>query len=214
MNIPEARVAMRSLKPAAVALDRFLEGEDSLFYIQELKAGGYQGPIIVIGVVDDEKSALDAGADRFLAKPIAPFKLTITLKELLEGELAHTVLLADDDGVTRYILGEALSRLGYNVLEAQNGREAIQMMEKHILTGVFLDVIMPALTGLEVLREMRRNSYTATIPVIVHTSKELSPQEMDELTNLGAVFYAKREFSNRDGSGRLQEILASAGIGL
>ena len=42
--------------------------------------------MVVVSVVDDEQAALGAGADKFLAKPVAPFKLASTLRELLEGQ--------------------------------------------------------------------------------------------------------------------------------
>jgi len=196
-----------------VALDRFIDGEDSLYYIEELKANGYTGPIVVISVVDDEQAAISAGADAFLTKPVAPFKLQSTLGELLGGKTLNAILIADDDEATRYLLGEALTRFGYKVVEAQNGREAIQIMESHILNGVFLDIVMPDLTGFEVLREIRRNPLKRAMPVIVHTSKDLSPQELQELAALGTLIYPKREFSSDEGSKRLLEVLAAAGIG-
>jgi len=213
LNIPEARAAMRSSSPALIALDRFIDGEDSLHYIEELKANGYTGPILVISVIDDKQAAISAGADAFLAKPVAPFKLQSTLAELLGGRALNAILLADDDEATRYLLGEALTTLGYKVVEAQNGREAIQMIETHILNGVFLDILMPDLTGFEVLREIRRNPLKRTIPIIVHTSKDLSSQEVEELASLGASIYPKREFSSKEGSKDLREVLAAAGIG-
>jgi signal transduction histidine kinase/CheY-like chemotaxis protein len=212
-NIPEARAIMKSSTPDLVALDRFMDGQDCLFYIHEMKANGYAGPVVVISVVDDEKSALGAGADRFLAKPVASFKLASTFRELINGHTSNSVLLVDDDEVTRYLLGEALTKLGYNVLEAQNGREAIQAIGTHMLAAVFLDIIMPDLTGFEVLREIRRNPATKTTPVVVHTSKDLSEEEADELTGLGAVIYPKREFGSEESSERLREVLAIAGIG-
>ena len=153
-NVPEARAVMKSSTPDLVALDRFMDGQDCLFYIHEMKANGYAGPVVVISVVDDEKSALGAGADKFLAKPVPPFKLTTTFRELIEGHTSNCVLLVDDDEVTRYLLGEELTKLGFNVLEAQNGREAIQAIGTHSLAAVFLDIIMPDLTGFEVLREI------------------------------------------------------------
>jgi signal transduction histidine kinase/DNA-binding response OmpR family regulator len=212
-NVPEARAVMKSSTPDLVALDRFMDGQDCLFYIHEMKANGYAGPVVVISVVDDEKSALGAGADKFLAKPVAPFKLTTTFRELIDGHTSNSVLLVDDDEVTRYLLGEALTKLGYNVLEAQNGREAIQAIGTHSLAAVFLDIIMPDLTGFEVLREIRRNPSTKTTPVVIHTSKDLSEEEVGDLTDLGAVIYPKREFSSNEGSERLREVLSIAGIG-
>jgi CheY-like chemotaxis protein len=212
-NVPEARTIMKSSTPDLVALDRFMDGQDCLFYIHEMKANGYAGPVLVISIVDDEVAPLGAGADKFLAKPVAGHKLAGTLRELLEGRTSKTVLLADDDEVTRYLLGEALTKLGYNVLEARNGREAVQIMESNIFAGVFLDIIMPDLTGFEVLREIRRNPSTRTTPVVIHTSKDLSPEEVGELSDLGAVIYPKREFSSNEGSERLREVLTTAGIG-
>ena len=212
-NIPEARAAMRAAMPDIIALDRFIDGEDSLYYIGELRESGYRRPVMVISVIDDEQAAINSGANAFLAKPVAPFKLQNALRELLEGETANAVLLADDDEVSRYLLGEALTKLGYKVVEATNGREAIQMMENHILSGVFLDIIMPDLTGFEVLREIRSNPSARGVPIIVHTSKDLSPQELDELTVLGALIYPKREFSSQEGAETLREVLATAGIG-
>jgi hypothetical protein len=52
-----------------------------------------------------------------------------------------------------------------------------------------------------------------TIPIIVHTSKDLSSQEAEELASLGALIYPKREFSSEEGSKELREVLVAAGIG-
>jgi CheY-like chemotaxis protein len=212
LNIPEARAVMRTTSPALVALDRFLDGEDSLYYIQELRANGYTGPIVVISVIDDEQAAIAAGANLFLAKPVAPFKLAGTFRELLEGKVIPPILLADDDEVTRYLLAEALTKLGYRVIEARNGREAIQILESHILNGVFLDIVMPDLSGFEVLREIKRNLPMQAVPIIAYTSKDLSPQEKEELASLGALFYRKRELGSKEGSEELRGMLAAAGI--
>jgi CheY-like chemotaxis protein len=212
-NIPEARAALRTSTPALVALDRFIEEEDRLDFIHELKSSGFAGPIVVISVVDDAQAALAAGADRFLAKPVAPFRLASTFRELLQGKTSNRVLITDDDEVTRYLLAEALTSLGYDVVEAHGGRQAIQSMTTHILSGVFLDIVMPDLTGFEVLREVRRNPLTEAIPVIVHSSKDLSPQEIERLAGFGAVVFPKREFSSEEGLKKLREVIASAGFG-
>jgi signal transduction histidine kinase/CheY-like chemotaxis protein len=213
LNIPQARAAMRTRTPALIALDRFIDGGDSLGFIQEVKKNGFTGPILVISVIDEERPAIDAGASAFLAKPIAPFRLENTIRNLLDKPALRTLLLADDDEVARYLLGEALTKLGYRVTEAQNGREAIQMMKSNIFNGVFLDITMPDLTGFEVLREIRHNPENGTVPVIIHTSKDLSLMETDELRSLGALIYSKREFSDDDEKLRLREVIASAGIG-
>jgi signal transduction histidine kinase/CheY-like chemotaxis protein len=212
-NLHEARVNIRNRKPDLVALDRIIEGEDCLFFIEEMRTMGFAGPVVVVSVVDDAQAALAAGASRFLSKPVGPFRLESTLQELLRGYASQKILLADDDEVTRYLLAESLTKLGFHVVEAQNGREAIQRLGDHILSGVLLDLIMPDLNGFEVLREIRRNSSLAHIPVIVHSSKDLSAQEWNDLSRLGAVIYPKRDVSSDEGTTRLREMLTAAGIG-
>jgi len=212
LNVPQARSIMRSIAPDVIALDRFIDGEDILFYIKELKELGYTGPILVISVIDDAQAALTAGADSFLAKPVTPFKLASVLREFLEGKTLKTILLADDDEVSRYLMAEALVRLGYNILEAQNGRDAIRMIESNTLHGVFLDIVMPDLNGFEVLREIRRNPKFDRVAVIVHSTMEISPREADELAKLGALSFSKQSFSSDTGAGLLREVLETAGL--
>jgi signal transduction histidine kinase/DNA-binding response OmpR family regulator len=213
LSLPETRKLMHSLSPDVVVLDRYIEGQDCLPYIQEMKSAGYKGPILVISVVNDPKAAYKAGADAFLPKPVAPLTLVSTLRELTDGHSSRTVLLVDDDEVTRYLLADALTRMGYRIVEAQNGREAIRMTENRILHGVFLDVVMPDLSGLEVLREIRRNRAMNDVPVIVHSSKDLSPEEIKLVTSLGAVIFPKRVFSNQESSESLRDVLGTSGIG-
>jgi signal transduction histidine kinase/DNA-binding response OmpR family regulator len=213
LNIPEARALLRTHTPDLISLDRFMDGQDQLVFIQELKENGFNGPILVISVIDEPEAALSAGADSFLAKPVAPFKLTSTLHALLERRIVRTILLADDDEVSRYLLGEALSKLGYNIVEAHNGRDALNMIKSHHLNGIFLDLAMPDLTGFEVLRELNRDPVTVSAPVIVHSSKDLSKQETEFLAGMGAFIFPKQELSSELGAERLREMLAVAGIG-
>jgi DNA-binding response OmpR family regulator len=76
-----------------------------------------------------------------------------------------------------------------------------------------LDIIMPDLSGFEVLQEIRSHESTKEMPVIIHSSKTLSKQESDILLSLGAFIYPKRAL-NADGiSEGLRQILEAAGIG-
>jgi signal transduction histidine kinase/CheY-like chemotaxis protein len=211
-SLHEARIAMKRIKPALVVMDRLLDREDSLFYIEELRSTGFMGPVLVVSVVDDPKAALDAGAAAFLAKPIVPFTLLSTIQELIEGQSAKTLLLVDDDEVTRYLLGEALSKLGYRVLEARNGREAIRMMKERAVDGIFLDIIMPGMDGLEVLKEIRADDGSKNIPVIIHSSKNLSVQELNLIAGMSVTNYPKRALATEESTSALRNALKMAGI--
>jgi signal transduction histidine kinase/DNA-binding response OmpR family regulator len=213
-NIPEARAAIRRLKPGLVVLDRLIDQRDCLFFIPEMRSMGFVGPVLVVSVVDDSKAPLESGAAAFLPKPIAPFTLVNTIRELIEGKISKTILLSEDDEVTRYLLGEALAKYGFRILEARNGREAVKMAETYLPDAMFLDIVMPGLNGFEVLRELRNNLLTRDMSVIIHSSKTLSKEEVERLSNDGAVIYPKEAFDGKESTDRLEQVLHSVGLEL
>jgi signal transduction histidine kinase/DNA-binding response OmpR family regulator len=211
-NIPEAREIMKVMRPELIVLDRLIDERDCLFYIGELKAQGYAGPILVLSVVDDENAALEAGATKFIPKPVAPFTLLSTVQELIKGQPSKTVLLVDDDEVTRYVLGGELAKLGYRVLEARGGREAISLIERDNPDAVILDIVMPDMNGFEVLRQIRNSVSFRLLPVIVHSSREFTNEERTTLSKADAFVCPKRPSRPEDTSSGLFEALQAAGI--
>ncbi len=213
-TLEDARAALEQETPALVVLDRLIEQQDCLFYIAEMQSRGFAGPVLVVSVLDEPKPAMDAGATAFLAKPIAHFTLLNMIRELVDGKSSRTILLSDDDEVTRYLLGDALAQAGFRILEARNGRDAVRMAEAHKPHAMFLDVVMPGLDGFEVLREIRSNPLIKNLPIIVHSSKTLSTTEVASVTSLGAVFYPKAAFGGQGSSDKLHQILNTVGIHL
>jgi signal transduction histidine kinase/DNA-binding response OmpR family regulator len=213
-NISQSRQLMKQIKPVLIVLDRLIDQKDCLYYLEELRSKGYTGPILVVSILDDPKSPIKAGATAFLAKPVPPFVLLNTIRELIEGTPSKTILLVDDDEVTRYIVGGALARVGYRILEAHGGREAIKLVRSEPPDGVILDIAMPDINGFEVLREMRSVPSSRTIPVIVHSSRDLTGQEESLLLEAEAYVYPKREFSKEGGPQGLLQLLEAVGIGL
>ena len=211
-NLFEARTILKQETPALIVLDRLIDQIDSLHFIGELKSFGYSGPVMVVSIVDDAKAALDAGAIAFFAKPIPPFALMNAIRELIEGQASQSILLAEDDEVTRYLLAETLTKLGFRILEARNGREALRITRDQAPDAVFLDLVMPDHNGFEVLREMRNNPSTRDIPVVIHSSKGLSSAEIDLLTSAGAVIYPKEAFGSPESVDRLHQALSAAGL--
>ncbi|WP_446744114.1 ATP-binding protein [Silvibacterium acidisoli] len=211
VDIGEARATIEHAAPSLIVLDRLLHNVDSLFYIGELREKGFAGPILVLSVVDDSHAALHAGATAFLAKPIEPFTLINTIHELVNKQLSRRILLVDDDEVTRYLLGGALSKMGFRVLEARNGRDALRVIRTTFPDVIFLDIVMSGLNGLEVLREIRSTPATQAIPVIIHSSKELEAEELKQIEGMKALVYPKRPIE--DGTdAKLRQILDLAGV--
>jgi two-component system response regulator CpxR len=84
-----------------------------------------------------------------------------------EGEPVICVLVADDDVSIRRLISVALRRDGYAFIEAGNGKEALEMMRREHPSVVLLDLMMPVLSGWDVLQERARDPELQQIPVIL-----------------------------------------------
>jgi DNA-binding NtrC family response regulator len=85
----------------------------------------------------------------------------------MEAELfLNTILVVDDDADTREVLKDRLESLGYRVLTAADGREGLEVLERHNPQLVLLDVEMPGMNGLEVLKQIRRQEQNVTVVMI------------------------------------------------
>jgi len=104
-----------------------------------------------------------------------------------------TVLIADDDAVSMYLLRHCLTSAGFRVCCALDGREALAMMKDESPALVILDVMMPVMDGLEVLRHAKASPDLAPIPVIVVTSRE-QDSDILEAVKLGAADYLVKPF--------------------
>ena len=78
-----------------------------------------------------------------------------------------TVLVCDDDASIRTVVRESLSGHGYTILEAENGKHALELAEKNNIQAVLLDISMPGWTGWETLRQLKGSARTMEIPVVI-----------------------------------------------
>ena len=80
---------------------------------------------------------------------------------------SSTVLVVDDEIMTRTMLRMLLEITGYTVFEAEDGKIALEMVAEHQPQAMILDVMMPNLDGITVCRELRAREETAVLPIIV-----------------------------------------------
>jgi two-component system KDP operon response regulator KdpE len=119
-------------------------------------------------------------------------------------ELAGTrVLIVDDEPQIRRFLGIGLRAQGYEVVEAANGREGLERLATGGADLVVLDLGLPDLDGLEVLRELRAWS---SVPVLV-LSVRASEAEKVRLLDAGANDYVTKPFGVQELSARLRALL-------
>jgi threonine synthase len=109
--------------------------------------------------------------------------------------IASRVLVVDDTEEARRLIRRILQAQGnYKIIEAVNGRQAIDIASKELPDLVILDLMMPELDGFEVLDALKADPNTAPIPVIVVTAKELTPDEKRRLDGQRASLMQKGEF--------------------
>jgi CheY-like chemotaxis protein len=120
--------------------------------------------------------------------------------------LLQTVVIADDESTIRLLVHATIDSDDYTVLEAVDGAQAWAMIQEKKPSLVLLDVQMPGLSGLDVLRLIKSNPEFMKTKVILLTSKA---QETDIETGLlaGADFYLTKPFSPLDLLSRVEEAL-------
>ena len=120
---------------------------------------------------------------------------------------AEPLVLAVDDeaGILRLIKLE-LSTQGFRVVTAENGEQALRMAEEHRPDIVLLDIVMPDITGLEVMRKLRERT---NIPVILLTAKGSDADKVRGL-EMGADDYLAKPFSPEELSARVRAVLRRA----
>lgn len=102
------------------------------------------------------------------------------------------ILIADDELINREILGHILQN-EYEILYASDGAETMEMLRSHkeTLSLLLLDILMPVMSGIEVLKKVREDAELSLIPVIVTTSEKET--EIESL-NLGAIDFVPKPY--------------------
>lgn len=118
-----------------------------------------------------------------------------------------TLLVVDDNEMNRDMLSRRLQRQGYSVVTATDGHDALERIERHEFALVLLDIEMPGLSGLEVLRTLRKRRSAIALPVIMVTARHQS-QDVVEGLNLGANDYVTKPIDLPVAIARIQTQLA------
>lgn len=118
------------------------------------------------------------------------------------------VLVADDDEDILVLVRTVLERAGYEVVAARDGAEAIAAAQQRRPDLAVLDVSMPELDGLEVLRRLRADASTSDVPVLL-LSARVQEDDVARGFATGASAYVQKPFSPRELSDRVSELLGT-----
>lgn len=118
----------------------------------------------------------------------------------------YKILVADDERALRVLIAGTLEIGGFNILEADNGTEALELVKRERPALIILDVMMPGMTGYEVCKCIKTNPDIADTKVLILTAKgQLSDKEA--AWEAMADFYLAKPFSPKELLSMVEEIL-------
>lgn len=104
-----------------------------------------------------------------------------------------TILLAEDDVILADLYTERLKQEGFNVVHASNGEDALKFVGEYNPALIILDVMMPKMNGLDVLKALKDNSETNAIPVIIVTALVQEIEKIRKMMTQADVYIVKSE---------------------
>jgi len=171
------------LEPAAITLDLFMKPTNGWDLLVQLKADERTAviPVIVVTMVDQPGMGAILGADEYLVKPVEKATLIAAVERCVRARGGKApnqpILVVEDDNPTREVIAELLETRGYTVRTAADGAQARESVAASPPALVILDLLLPKVSGFDLIAEWRGNPRTADLPVFVLTSKDLSHDE-------------------------------------
>lgn len=209
----EALTKARDLKPVAITLDILLPEIDGWDVLTRLKQEELTRdiPVVIVSVVDNPGLGRALGAVDYFVKPVDREALLSRLgrytftSKVAQGEIR--ILLVDDEPANLEYLEALLRPVGFSVLRAPGGREGIDMARAHQPHLILLDLMMPEVTGFDVVEALRRDESTRSIPIMVLTAKQLTDQDKKQLNGLVAGVFERNSLVGAELISWLRQLL-------
>ena len=211
---PEALSMAGELRPVAITLDILLPEVDGWEVMSRLKADPATRdiPVVVVSVVDKPLLGRALGAFDYFVKPVDGKALLSRLSQYtfttkVKSEPVQ-VLVVDDEKANLDMLEALLKPAGFGVLKAGSGQEGIDMARSEMPSLILLDLMMPGLTGFDVVEALRGEEATRSIPIMVLTAKTLTEDDKRVLNGQVAAIFQRNSMAGPELTGWLQGIVA------
>jgi len=175
----------RELRPYAITLDIILPKKDGWEVLAELKSlpETKDIPVVIVSITEKRQLGLNLGAIEYFVKPVNKVQLIEAVRKAVVelGKEKITVLVVDDEPQTVELLTDELQAEGFNVLQAYGGQQGIDLViEKHP-DVIILDLMMPEVSGFDVVQQLRAHSEAMEIPILIFTAKDLTEEDRQKL---------------------------------
>jgi DNA-binding response OmpR family regulator len=186
----------KTLQPEAITLDVMMPGMDGWSVLTSLKAHPQTAdiPVIMMTMVDDQNLGYALGATEYLLKPIDSKKLEAILHKFKPISNFGSIMVVEDDPGIREMLSRQLRAEKWQVIEAENGKEALLKL-KHCTPGLILsDLMMPEMDGFELVYRLKQDQQLSSIPVVILTAKSITDQDRQKLNGGVSKIFEKGSY--------------------
>ena len=184
-NGTEGLKKAEQLRPDVIILDVIMPGMDGWQVLSKLKADSNLAhiPVIMLTMIEDHEMGYSLGAAEYLTKPITRNELLNVLCKYCKDKPSFSIMLVDDDRITRGIIARVLEGAGWHIIEAENAKMALQLLENLQPNLILSDLRMLEMDGFEFIKRLHQNKTWASIPMVVLTAKDLTAEEHMWLNN-------------------------------
>ncbi|TAK25021.1 MAG: hybrid sensor histidine kinase/response regulator [Chloroflexota bacterium] len=173
----------RTLHPAAITLDIMLPKIDGWEVLRALKndAQTRDIPVVIASIVDNKSLGYALGAADYFVKPIDRRALLARLGRVRSSAGADgralRILAIDDDPDALSLIGGMLPATGYQLLTASGGADGIDVARAERPDVLLLDLMMPDVSGFDVIEALRADAVTRETPILVVTAKDMTDED-------------------------------------
>ncbi len=203
----EARATAPRQSLDLITVDIRPPGADGWQFLTDIREDAHLGtvPVVAIsGMPDGPSVALAGGAITVMQKPISRSAVNKTLTDTGFHEMpdrTHTVLVVDDDAKAVELIAGYLPTSAYATVRAYGGQEAIGLARRLLPDLILLDLLMPDVSGFDVVRALSSDPTTSGIPIVVVTDTQVTATDLETLNpNPGNDIHIieKGEFNRAD----------------
>jgi CheY-like chemotaxis protein/anti-sigma regulatory factor (Ser/Thr protein kinase) len=211
---PQALQMARELKPVAITLDILLPEVDGWEVLTRLKADETTRdiPVVVVSVVDNPTLGRALGAIDYFVKPVDGGALLSRLNQYTFVSKVKTepvrVLVVDDEPANLDMVEALLKSAGFGVLTADGGRQGIEIAKSESPNLILLDLMMPDVSGFDVVEALRADQNTRSIPIMVLTAKSLTEDDKKTLNGQVAAIFQRNSVAGAELTDWLRGIVA------
>ncbi|MBF2084045.1 response regulator [Thermoleptolyngbya sp. C42_A2020_037] len=209
LTAEEGLTLAQSIRPIAITLDVMMPKMDGWMLLSAFKSNPDLAniPVIMLTMLDNKNRGYALGASDYLIKPIDRHQLLSVLKKYECNRPTCPILVVEDDPANRDLLRQLLEKEHWQVIEAENGRVALEKLQTVQPELILLDLMMPELDGFGFVAELQQHEEWRSLPIIIITAKDITAEDQFRLRGYVEQILQKGAYSQEDLLVRIRQLV-------